>query len=429
MNRYVLWALTAALLAAPDPVRAADAPSDDPYAEEATDAGVEVADGEDEIEPADDGVALVRSRYGSIALGAFALVGYEYLPDEADGRRNAFALHHAAIALEGTLASASLSLELAGDTAAGVIPGARRYGPGGDARSTSGVPFVTDVALTWHIPAIGAAFRIGRFVPRWGLLMPERPTRLGAIAYPLYVHGNAASLGRFRNLGLETRVEVLDWLALEGGVFNGGVNSFADVDDYKDVLVGLWLRPAAGLELRAASFFAFEVSDLAVAQLEPGQRAPSGSERHIQPILEARYNDHGFDLIIGGALDLVRRAERDTRPDVLAFGAMGHVGYMIVGDWLELFARVDVFDPDAELRDDEQLRVTAGPQFHIEGIHGQIRVNYMFDRFGGPLAMCATYLENAGCAEALPGYVPSGSLPAEAKQYASTLILQFGFDI
>jgi len=425
MSRYVLWTLAATLLAAPLPALAGE-PED--AGANTADGGVEAADEADGAEVGEDGVTLVKSRHGEIALGAFAQVGYEYLPDEADGRRNAFALHHAALALEGTLASANLSLELAGDTAAGVVPGARHYGPGGEARSDEDVPFVTDAAITWRIPAIGAAFRIGRFVPRWGILMRERPTRLGAISYPLYVHGNADSIGRFRNLGLDARVEVLDWLAVEGGVFNGGFNSFADADDYKDVLVGLWLHPASGFEIRAASFFAFEASDLAVAELAPGQRAPSGAERHIQPILEARYRDRGFDLIVGGALDIVRRADHDLRPDHIALGAVGHIGYMIVGDWLELFARVDIFDPSDITRDDEHLRLTAGPQFYVGGIHGQIRLNYMLDRFGSRTAMCRTYLEDAGCAEPLPGLEP-GDPPAEAKRYASTLILQFGFDI
>ena len=423
MDRHVLWTLAAALLALPCPALAEeleDAGAADGGVEEPADNGGE--------EAAENGVTLVKSRHGAIALGAFAQVGYEYLPDEADGRRNAFALHHASFTLEGTLASANLSLELAGDTAAGVVPGARRYGPGGETRSDEDVPFVTDAAITWRIPAIGAAFRIGRFVPRWGILMRERPTRLGAVSYPLYVHGDAASLGRFRNLGLDARVEVLDWLAVEGGVFNGGFNSFADADDYKDVLVGIWLHPASGFEIRAASFFAFQASDLVLAQLAPGQRAPSGAERHIQPILEARYRDRGFDLIVGGALDIVRRADHDMRPDHIALGAVGHVGYMIVGDWLELFARVDIFDPSDLTRDDEHLRLTAGPQFYVEGIHGQIRLNYMLDRFGSRAAMCRTYLEDAGCAAPLPGLVP-GDPPPEAKRYASTLILQFGFDI
>ena len=427
MNRLVLWTAAALTLAVSAMARAEDSEP-----QEAADGGVEVeARAEPDADAARgdaDGVELVKSRHGAIALGAILQVGYEYLPDAADGERNAFALHHAALALDGTLASANLSLEIAGDAAAGLIPDARRFGPGGEARSDEGVPFITDAALTWRIPAIGAAFKIGRFIPSWGLMMPERPTRLGAVSCPLYVHGDADSLGRFRNLGLEARVEVLDWLAVEGGVFNGGVNSFADADDYKDVLVGLWLHPASGFGIRAGSFFAFEASDLVLAQLAPGQRAPSSAERHIQPILEARYRDHGFDLIVGGALDIVRRADRDPRSDYLALGAMGHVGYMIVGDWLELFARVDVFDPSDYTRGDEHLRVTAGPQFYVEGIHGQIRVNYMFDRFGDRLAMCATYLENAACAELLPGF-ELGDIPSEAKRYASTIILQFGVDI
>jgi hypothetical protein len=429
MSRQLMWTAAALLLAAPAAALAAEETSDPEPADGGVEAEAAAAGSEAGADAfGADGATIVRSGRGTIVIGAFLQAGYEYLPDEADGRRNSFALHHAALAIEGTLAAANLSFGLAGDTAAGVLPGARRYGPGGEARSEEDVPFITDAALTWRIPAIGAAFRIGRFVPSWGLLMPERPTRLGAISYPLYVHGNARSLGRFRNLGLEARVEVLDWLAVEGGVFNGGVNSFADADDYKDILVGVWLHPASGLEIRASAFFAFAASDLTVAELAPGAIAPSGAERHIQPILEARYRDHGFDLIVGGALDVVRRADHDTRPDYLALGAMGHLGYMIVGDWLELFARVDIFDPSDLTRSDEQLRLTAGPQFHLDGIHGQIRVNYMLDRFGGALAMCATYLEDAGCADPLPGFEP-GDVPPEAKRYASTVILQFGVDI
>jgi hypothetical protein len=423
MRRAFTLAIAAAVLGASATSRAEEAA---PAA--ATDGGVEAAAEDDTAQPAADGVVVVESRAGSIALGAIVQVGYEYLPDEADGERNAFALHHAAIALEGALAAAGLSLELAGDAAAGVIPNGRRYGPGGEMRSEEGVPFVTDAALTWRLPVIGAAIRIGRFVPSWGLSMPARPTRLGAVSYPLYVFGNAHSLGRFRNLGLEARVEVVDWLAVEGGVFNGGVNSFAEADDYKDVVAGLRLRPAPGLEIRAAAFFAFAASDLAVAQLAPGERAPTGAERRIQPILEASYRDHGFDVILGGALDIVHRADRDQRPDHRALGAMGHLGYMIVGDWLELFARVDIFDPSDRTGDDEQLRVTAGPQFHIEGLHGQIRLNYILDRFGGRRAMCETYLEEVGCSEALPGFEP-GDVPSEAKRYASTLVLQLGVDL
>ena len=375
-----------------------------------------------------DGVVLVRSRRGSIAVGAFAQAGYEYLPDESPGERNTFALHHAARVVEGTLESADLDLVVAGDAAAGLVPGARRYGPGGEMRSTEDVPFVTDAAITWRIPAIGASLTIGRFVPSWGLTMPERPTRLGAGGYPLYVHGNAASLGRFRNLGLEARADVVGWLSVIGGVYNGGVNSFADADDYKDVLAGISLRPARGLEIRAASFFAFEKSDLALAALPEGERAPTTAERHIQPIAEARYRDHGLDLLVGGALDVVHRADRDPRGDLVAFGATGHVGYRVVGDWFELFARLDYFDPDAESGGDDQLRVTAGPRFLLDGDHGQIGVSYSLDRFGSRRAMCETYLEEVGCAAPLPGF-EAGDVPDEAKRYASTVILQFGADL
>jgi hypothetical protein len=374
------------------------------------------------------GIAVAKSARGSLSIGAFAQAGYEYLPDESPGERNSFALHHAALVVGGTLEAAHLDLVVAGDAAAGLVPGARRTGPGGEMRSAEDVPFVTDAAISWRIPAIGAAVTIGRFVPGWGLTMPERPTRLGSVSYPLYVYGNAASLGRFRNVGLEASAEVIDRLTVIGGVFNGGANSFADADDYKDILVGLSVRPVRGLEIRAASFFAFERSDLRLADLAAGQRAPTGAERHIQPIAEARYRDHGLDLLLGGALDAVHRADRDPRDDLIAFGATGRAGILIVGDWFQLTAQLDYFDPDAGSGGDDQLRVTAGPQFLLDGEHGQIRVIYAFDRFGGRRAMCETYLEEVGCGAPLPG-AEAGDLPSEAKRDASTVIVQFGVDL
>lgn len=375
-----------------------------------------------------EGIVVARSPVGALALGADVRVGYAYLPDESPGERNAFALHHAAIAVEGSLGAAAIDVLLGGDAAAGVVPAARRYGPGGEMRPSGEVPFLTDAAITWRIPAIGAALTVGRFVPAWGIAMPDRPARQGAISYPLYVHGNASSLGRFRNLGLEARADVAGWLSAFGGVFNGGVNSFGDDDDYKDVLVGAALRPAPGLEIRAAAFFAFARSDLELPGLEEGGLPPEGAQRHVQPILEARYRDRGLHFLLGGALDDVRRASRDPRDDVLAFGVTGHAGVIVVGDWLELFARVDYFDPDAGSGRDDQLRVTAGPQVYLDGLHGQIRVNYAFDRFGGERAMCETYLEEVGCARPQPGF-EAGEPAAGAKRTASTVLVEIGVDI
>jgi hypothetical protein len=65
-------------------------------------------------------------------------------------------------------------------------------------------------------------------------------------------------------------------------------------------------------------------------------------------------------------------------------GAWFHVGYLFkdllaAGADFELVARFDYFDPDINTADNGQMRVTFGPHFLLEGLHSQIRLNYMFN--------------------------------------------------
>lgn len=365
---------------------------------------------------------VISAAHGSMRVGAILQAGFEFLPDARAGDRNSFDLQRARLLLDGHLVSENLRYLLTGDATEGLAADRRPGAPGSEMvtdRPGADVPFLLDARITWRVPAIGVSISAGRFVPAWGLTMQSRPTRLGAIAYPLYVHGAEGSIGRFRNVGLDAQIRVVDFLAFEAGLFNGGRNTFGDDNDAKDVIAGILLEPVAGLRIRAASFFAFPTAIGATRQ--DGSAIAGGTETHIQPIVEARYTDFGFDVMIGGAASFVERHEADTRDDTYSMGGMAHLGYLLVGDWFQLFVRGEIWEPDVGIAEDDQLRITAGPQLFLEGIHSQIRINYLYDRFGGAAAMCRVYLGVPACSGA-------ADVPA-AKRNASTVMIQAAVDL
>jgi len=426
--------LGAAPASAQEPIDAEPPPNEEPAADTTADAdeqpppaeeGEEPQPAEPEQEPGSPEapeIPIVESSYGSLRVGLIIQAGFEFLPDAREGDRNSFDLHRARLALEGHLISENLRYRFLGDATEGLAHKRRPGAPGGEMapeRPTADVPFLLDAAISWHVPVIGATITVGRFVPAWGLTMGARPTRLGAIAYPLYVYGAEGSIGRFRNVGLETQIRVIEFLAFEVGVVNGGRNSWGDTNDAKDFIAGILVEPAPGLRIRAASFFAFPQSIDGTRR--DGTEIEDGTETHIQPIIEARYQDFGFDVILGGAASFVERHESDIRDDYYSMGGMAHFGYTLIGDWFQLFARAEFWDPEMGHSGDDQVRVTAGPQLFLEGIHSQIRVNYIYDRFGGAAAMCRSYLGVPGC---------TGTAEVtEAKRNASTVLLQVGVDI
>jgi hypothetical protein len=367
-------------------------------------------------------IPLIDTGYGSLRLGLVLQAGYEFLPDARQGDRNSFDLHHARLILDGHLMSENLRYLFSGDATEGLAGDRRPGAPGGEMdtdRYNVDVPFLLDAKLSWVIPAIGTTISAGRFVPSWGILMQTRPSRLGAINYPLYLYGGEGAIGRFRNVGLDVQIRVIDFLAFEAGIFNGGRNSWGDDNDAKDVIAAILIEPVAGMQIRAASFFAFPRTIDAIRR--DGTPIEHGTETHIQPVIEARYQDYGFDVMLGGAASFVERHADDTRDDFYSMGGMAHLGYTLIGDWFQLFARGELWDPNVGHRGDDQIRLTAGPQLFLEGIHSQIRINYIYDRYRSAAAMCRNYLGVPGCAG-------TGDV-TEAKRNANTVMLQVGVDI
>jgi hypothetical protein len=315
-----------------------------------------------------------------------------------------------------------LSYLVQGDAISGFLPATRKGASGAEILPENGeldVPFLLDARLSWKIESIGLTFSIGRFIPKWGLSMPEKVTGLGAISYPLYVFGAKDSLGVFRNIGVEAQFEVVEVFHLGGGVWNGGLNTWLDDNDRKDMTVFFTLTPLPGFELRASSLFAFpNVKDGVSQEMVPIEK---GVETHIVPILEARYRDFGLDLMVGGAVGVVFRHEDDMRDDYEAYGFMGHVGYLLLGDWFQLMGRFEWWEPNSEISRDDQMRFTVGPQFLIESIHAGLNLNYIQDMFASKRQMCEIYLDLDTCQDQ--------ELPKEAQNNAATIYIQFFLDL
>lgn len=369
-----------------------------------------------------EGIVLAASGSGSARLGLVLQIGFDILPNQVEGARNGFSLERARLSLAGHVGSENLTYLFSGDAVSGFGLAVRPGAPGSEVLPEEGgdeVPFLLDAKVRWRIPAVGLAFSLGRFIPTFGLSMPEKVSRLGAINYPLYIHGGKGSLGTFRSVGLEAELELTEWLQAGGGIFNGGKNTWLDDNDRKDLLAYLTLTPLPGLAVRASALFQFpEVQD---GVAKDGDPLTSGHETHIVPILEARYRDFGFDVQAGGVVAFATRDDDDTREDYKAYGFLAHLGYVVVGDWLELFVRGEYLEPDDGTPADDEWRITAGPQILVHGIHAQVAVNYVQDIFAGERAMCESYLHLADCSA--PEEIPEVTLNA------STILMQFTLDL
>jgi hypothetical protein len=372
-------------------------------------------------ESRDGKTPAVASGYTDMRIGLILQTGYEFLPDQVKNRRNSFEVQRARLSIDGHLLSEDFTYLFVADAVGGFDIPAETGAPGSEIFGSDGegdVPFLLDARLGWSLPGTGISFWIGRFVPSWGLLMPEKPSRLGAIAYPLYLHGGENAIGRFRNAGAQAQIDLTGFLQLGGGVFNGGVNTWRDDNDSKDLLVFATVKPISGLVVRASSFFSFpQVKD----GIDENQGSiNNGRETHFSPVLEARFLEYGFDLMIGAAADIALRHEDDIRKDYQAYGFMGHVGFLVIGDWLELMGRAEWWEPNSQTNRNAQLRISAGPQLLVESIHLQIYVNYIHDDYESSASMCRNYLNLSNC---------DIDAPTQAKNNANSLLIQFTLDM
>jgi hypothetical protein len=376
---------------------------------------VEVDSDQEQVEK--DNPFMLSSKYGSIGFGFALQIGLDIFPNQVEGKRFGFSMHRARIRLFGHVIKEYLTYQITGDAISSVISPSGLGYPGGEILpydSELDVPFLLDARVNWQISDIGITLSGGRFIPKWGLSMPEDITNLGAINYPLYVYGGQGSLGSFRTLGVEAEVELIPFLDIGGGIFNGGKNHWLDENDRKDILLFISTDFLPGLRIRASSMFAFPEQitegdgDLAVIA--------TGHETHILSVLEARYTDLGFDVMAGFGHGAIKKVEDAVSSDYDAFGFMVHLGYLVVGDWFQVMGRFERWEPSSEVANDEQLRFTVGPQFLLGGRNIRLNINFIQDLFAGSRAMCNSYLGLAECG--------GQELPDEARKEAAAILVQ-----
>jgi hypothetical protein len=333
---------------------------------------------------------------GSLTLKLLVQGGLQVFPNQQEGGRTSFAIERAQIGLFGHLISENFTYLVLGDAASSMQSVSPTL-PGSETASGNGgtVPFLLDALVRFRVPVISLLITFGRFIPSFGLAMGEDPDKLGQALYPLYLIGGKNALGPFRDVGLEMEIQLGKAVFLGGGVFNGGFNMWKDDNDRKDFLACFTIRPSAAFQLRASSLFKFRNVENGVDQLN--EPIDHGVETHLTPSLEARYKNFGVDVMAGYAMDFTIRDDQDTRQDDQSMGAFGHLGYLFLGDLLELAAAFDWWDPSVTTPNDHRYRIIVGPAVHLETPRLSFRVSYIQDLFSDKASMCESYLGINDC--------------------------------
>ncbi len=372
----------------------------------------------EEAAPVEEPALGFSSELGSLGFGFALQMGADVFPNQVSGKQFGLSVQRARFALAGHVFYKDLTYVIEGDLLSGLgTPEYMGY-PGREVLTVDGeseVPVLLTAAVKWHIPKMGIHFKVGRFIPKWGLSMPEEVTNLAAIPYPLYVFGSTNSLGTFRSIGVEAEVALTDHIQLGGGVFNGGRNTWVDSNDRKDILLYASTDFLPGFNLRASSMFVFP-TQYRDRFLDGAVVDSSRQDTEILSILEARYNEYSVDAMVGVAHGAFMMDEKSLKEDYMAYGVMAHLGVTVVGDWFQIMARFERWEPDTEMSKDEQMRITAGPQLFIKDTNIQLRINYIQDFFESKAGMCHAHLALPECATPF--------LPDEAKKQAATILVQ-----
>lgn len=364
------------------------------------------------VRAAEPGQTVINSNYGSLTVSMIlqTLFGARFdgsdLDRDASGTVNDlddtfannhydFQLQRARIILKGNLLSPNLTYAFQGDA--------------------TNPEFVLDAKMSYVIPegeGISTAITVGRTLPPFTLILPRLVSRLEAINYPLYLF-NAPTGDRRqpfspanntgRMVGLFLTQKLTPVFQLDLGVFNGfqrnpdltrlTFSNFADENDPKDFFARAQVKPLEGL-LFAADFWAGFPASLAsdgnffaVAADDPTLE----NDSNYFAVFEAEFTMIEGLKIMGEFAyrhSTVRTLDTGTgtRSEATTDGLGGwfHVGYLFkdllgAGADFEFIARLDYWDGDIDNDDNDTLRLTVGPHFFLEGLHSQIRLNYLFN--------------------------------------------------
>ncbi|MBN1769859.1 MAG: hypothetical protein JXB32_01255 [Deltaproteobacteria bacterium] len=374
------------------------------------------------VSAAEPGQTVINSNYGSLTVAAIFQTLFGARFDGSDFDRSGpagtpdgtindfddvflnnhydFQLQRARIILKGNLLSPNLTYAFQGDA---TLP-----------------EFVLDAKMSYIIPeaeGISTAITVGRTLPPFTLILPRLVSRLDAINYPLYLflaQGGARqpfsplnNTGRM--VGLFVTQKLTPMFQLDIGVFNGfqrnpdltrlTFSNFADENDPKDFFVRAQVKPIEGLLFAAdfwAGFPASVDSDgdfFALSATDPTLE----NNTNYFAVFEAEFTMIEGLKIMGEfaythqttrTMDAATGARSEATTD--GIGGWFHAGYLFkdllgAGADFEFIARLDYWDADMDNDDNDSLRVTVGPHFFLEGLHSQIRLNYLFNAAQTPL--------------------------------------------
>jgi len=388
---------------------------------------------------AEPGQTIISSDYGSLTVAAILQGLFQARFDGSDLDRTTppdgvvddrddvylnnhydFALQRARIILKGNLLSPNLTYVFQGDAAL--------------------AEFVLDARMAYVIPegeGISTTFSAGRFLPPFSLILPRLVSRLDAINYPLYLFtsfGANSPMQPFastntvgRQVGLLLTQKLTPLFQLDLGVFNGfqrtvQAGGWGDDNDPKDFMVRAAVKPVDGL-LFAVDFWAGFPNSLD-SGVADDPLTPANEYRAAAPFARLSsdptyQNDSDYFVIFETEITLLdplklmgefvythqavrtRNAATGAQSEngVDSLGGWFHVGYAFkdllgAGADLEAMARIDYFDPNIDVAENAQMRLTIGPQFFLEGLHSQIRLNYMLGMSQSPLSTDRTAFDD-----------------------------------
>jgi hypothetical protein len=360
------------------------------------------------VEP---GQTVINSNYGSLTVAAIFQTLFGARFDGSDFDRNAdgtvndsddfflnnhydFQLQRARIILKGNLLSPNLTYAFQGDA--------------------TNPEFVLDAKMSYVIPegeGISTAFTVGRTLPPFTLILPRLVSRLDAINYPLYLFqaqggarqpfSPANNTGRM--VGLFVTQKLTPVFQLDLGVFNGfqrnpdltrfTFSNFGDENDPKDFFVRAQVKPIDGLMFAADFWAGFPASVDSDGDFFPLTATDPTFENDSNyfAVFEAEFTMIEGLKIMGEfaythqtvrTLDTGTGTRSEAETD--GIGGWFHAGYLFkdllaAGADFEVVARFDYWDADMDNDDNDTMRLTIGPHFYLEGLHSQIRLNYLLN--------------------------------------------------
>ena len=260
-----------------------------------------------------------------------------------------------------------------------------------------GISVLDYKAQFFYIPQTEIAF--GRFLPNFTLFMPASTAKLEMINYPL----TSKRFGMWRQVGIQTTTKT-EYVDFNLGVFNGAdtTNNMSDNNDAKDFLARAEFKPPVDQATIRAGGYAW------IGSAEPDVSNPDEETLEMNRFggfAKVDYNaSEDLTLRFRGEFLMASTeyapSHIDTVSSVDGQAFFAHVGVQ-PHPQVEFLARYDFHDPNTDMSyeqatfdmgngtaafsndecevcdDDEEVWITAGVNYYLEGINAMFYLNFI----------------------------------------------------